>query len=200
MNIRRAAVIMASTSSEKSSKWISSMPSSDTRGMFAAWKCQRERETSDSKPGSFFLYHSYKKPFIHQFWPANTSPAWFECRAIKVFIWEIQTCQANSGETVGRRTSYEQEIRSPSQLEPVYSILTVRADHFTATAVTHYIPMQITMLLCRKHLDSQQLGILIATIQNCKVNTLLCRISSSKCLYIHKHTSALCFTLFTTLS
>lgn len=36
MNILRAAVIMASTSSEKSSKESLSMPSSQTRGMLAA--------------------------------------------------------------------------------------------------------------------------------------------------------------------
>lgn len=79
MNIRRAAVIMASTSSEKSSKWMSSMPSSDTRGMFAAWKCQRERESYDSKLGPFFLCLLKETTRTS----ANMSPAVCEFQATK---------------------------------------------------------------------------------------------------------------------
>lgn len=60
------------------------------------------------------FFSSYKKPSIHHFWPANTSPAWFKCRAIKVFNWEIQTCQANragkqwEGEERGMSRKYAQ--------------------------------------------------------------------------------------------
>lgn len=43
MNIRRAAVIMASTSREKSSKCMSSMASSDTKGMLAAYERKRHK-------------------------------------------------------------------------------------------------------------------------------------------------------------
>lgn len=146
MNIRRAAVIMASTSSEKSSKWISSMPSSDTRGMFAAWKCQRE--ISDSKLQSFFpFFHSYKKQTVHQFWPANISPAWFKCWAVKVFIWETQTRHANrvwkqwEGEEAGMSRKY---VPYPNWSSDI--AFRLKADHFTATAITQYIPMQITVL------------------------------------------------------
>ena len=61
MNIRRAAVIMASTSREKSSKCMSSMASSDTRGMLAAYKSTR-----------------YKSSQVHQLFQA-LHPALLSC-------------------------------------------------------------------------------------------------------------------------
>lgn len=95
----------------------------------------------------FSFFHSYKKQTVHQFWPANTSPAWFKCWAVKVFIWETQTHQANR---VWEQWEREEPGMSRKYVHhPNWSSDTVfrrKADHFTATAITQYIPMQITVL------------------------------------------------------